>query len=146
ETLITDQTNGVVTDLATTNPLGGDAAATRHAAVAGRPGVRTLEQVWGSEYELPVTCAGQLAEAVEEMLTRQELRRMEPSAQFAMIAAREAWADAGVPEVDGERLGAVVASGIGGVTTLVNAWDTIKEKGVRRVLPLTVPMLMPNSP
>lgn len=71
---------------------------------------------------------------------------MDPSAQFAMIAAREAWADAGEPEVDGERLGAVVASGIGGVTTLVNAWDTIKEKGVRRVLPLTVPMLMPNSP
>src|SRR5699024_8379617 len=83
---------------------------------------------------------------VEEKLTRQEMRRMDPSAQFAMIAAREAWADAGVPEVDGERLGAVVASGIGGVTTLVNAWDTIKEKGVRRVLPLTVPMLMPNSP
>src|SRR5690625_1627221 len=146
ETLMTDQTNVVVTGLGTTNPLGGDAASTWDAALAGRSGVRTLEQDWVSEYELPVTFAGQLAEPVEEKLTRQEMRRMDPSAQFAMIAAREAWADAGVPEVDGERLGAVVASGIGGVTTLVNAWDTIKEKGVRRVLPLTVPMLMPNSP
>src|SRR5690625_2843898 len=145
ETLMTDQTNVVVTGLGTTNPLGGDAASTWDAALAGRSGVRTLEQDWVSEYELPVTFAGQLAEPVEEKLTRQEMRRMGPSAQFAMIAAREAWADAGVPEVDGERLGAVVASGIGGVTTLVNAWDTIKEKGVRRVLPLTVPMLMPNS-
>ncbi|HLS74715.1 MAG TPA: beta-ketoacyl-[acyl-carrier-protein] synthase family protein [Actinomycetaceae bacterium] len=143
---MTDQTNVVVTGLGTTNPLGGDAASTWDAALAGRSGVRTLEQDWVSEYELPVTFAGQLAEPVEEKLTRQEMRRMDPSAQFAMIAAREAWADAGVPEVDGERLGAVVASGIGGVTTLVNAWDTIKEKGVRRVLPLTVPMLMPNSP
>lgn len=143
---MTDQTNVVVTGLGTTNPLGGDVASTWQGALAGRSGVRTLEFDWVSQYELPVTFAGQLAEPVEEKLTRQEIRRMDPSAQFAMIAAREAWADAGEPEVDGERLGAVVASGIGGVTTLVNAWDTIKEKGVRRVLPLTVPMLMPNSP
>ncbi|WP_277049399.1 beta-ketoacyl-[acyl-carrier-protein] synthase family protein [Ruania albidiflava] len=143
---MTDQTNVVVTGLGTTNPLGGDTAATWDGALAGRSGVRTLEQDWVSQYDLPVTFAGQLAVPAEEKLTRQEMRRMDPSAQFAMIAAREAWADAGEPEVDGERLGAVVASGIGGVTTLVNAWDTIKEKGVRRVLPLTVPMLMPNSP
>ncbi len=143
---MTDQTNVVVTGLGTTNPLGGDTASTWDGALAGRSGVRTLEQDWVSQYDLPVTFAGQLAVPAEEKLTRQEMRRMDPSAQFAMIAAREAWADAGEPEVDGERLGAVVASGIGGVTTLVNAWDTIKEKGVRRVLPLTVPMLMPNSP
>ncbi|WP_022918141.1 beta-ketoacyl-[acyl-carrier-protein] synthase family protein [Ruania albidiflava] len=143
---MTDQTNVVVTGLGTTNPLGGDTAATWDGALAGRSGVRTLEQDWVSQYDLPVTFAGQLAVPAEEKLTRQEMRRMDPSAQFAMIAARQAWADAGEPEVDGERLGAVVASGIGGVTTLVNAWDTIKEKGVRRVLPLTVPMLMPNSP
>src|SRR5690625_612931 len=100
ETLMTDQTNVVVTGLGTTNPLGGDAASTWDGALAGRSGVRTLEQDWVSEYELPVTFAGQLAEPVEEKLTRQEMRRMDPSAQFAMIAAREAWADAGVPEVE----------------------------------------------
>lgn len=143
---MTDQTNVVVTGLGTTNPLGGDLASTWEGALAGRSGVRTLEQDWVARYDLPVTFAGQLAVPVEEMLTRQEMRRMDPSAQFAIIAAREAWADAGAPEVDGERLGSVVASGIGGVTTLVDAWDTIKEKGVRRVMPLTVPMLMPNSP
>lgn len=143
---MTDQTNVVVTGLGTTNPLGGDLASTWEGALAGRSGVRTLEPDWVARYDLPVTFAGQLAVPVEEMLTRQEMRRMDPSAQFAIIAAREAWADAGAPEVDGERLGSVVASGIGGVTTLVDAWDTIKEKGVRRVMPLTVPMLMPNSP
>ncbi|WP_148239314.1 beta-ketoacyl-[acyl-carrier-protein] synthase family protein [Ruania zhangjianzhongii] len=143
---MTDQTNVVVTGLGTTNPLGGELATTWEGALAGRSGVRTLEQDWVAKYDLPVTFAGQLAVPADQMLTRQEMRRMDPSAQFAIIAAREAWADAGAPEVDGERLGSVVASGIGGVTTLVDAWDTIKEKGVRRIMPLTVPMLMPNSP
>ncbi|MCE0445204.1 hypothetical protein LT493_09355 [Streptomyces tricolor] len=45
-----------------------------------------------------------------------------------------------------DRLGAVIASGIGGVTTLLDQYDVLKEKGVRRVSPHTVPMLMPNSP
>ena len=65
---------------------------------------------------------------------------------MAMVAAREAWADAGKPEVESERLGAVVASGIGGVWTLLSAYDVLKEKGPRRIFPLTVPMLMPNGP
>src|SRR5690625_198893 len=146
ETHMAEHTNVVITGLGTTNPLGGDVTSTWAGAVAGRSGVSTLEYDWVSQYELPVTFAGQLATPVEDVLEKREMRRMDPSAQFAVIAARQAWADAGAPEVDGERLGTVVASGIGGVTTLVNAWDTIKEKGVRRVLPLTVPMLMPNSP
>lgn len=141
-----DQTNVVITGLGTTNPLGGDVTSTWDGAVAGRSGVSTLTDDWVSQYELPVTFAGQLAVPPEEILATREMRRMDPSAQFAVIAARQAWADAGEPDLPGERLGTVVASGIGGVTTLVNAWDTIKEKGVRRVLPLTVPMLMPNSP
>ena len=66
--------------------------------------------------------------------------------QFALIAAREAWADAGIPEIDHDRLGVDFATGIGGVWTLLDAWDTLREKGPRRVLPMTVPMLMPNGP
>ncbi|MBZ2195276.1 beta-ketoacyl-[acyl-carrier-protein] synthase family protein [Occultella gossypii] len=143
---MSDQPNVVVTGLGTTSPLGGDVPTTWAAALAGKSGVRTLEQDWVSQYELPVTFAGQLAVPAEDVLSRPETRRMDPSAQFAMIAAREAWADAGSPELPGERIGAVIASGIGGVITLVNAWDTIRDQGVRRVLPLTVPMLMPNSP
>src|SRR5690606_35104242 len=62
------------------------------------------------------------------------------------IAAREAWTHSGAAGVEPERLGVVVASGIGGVNTLLNSYDTLKEKGPRRVFPLTVPMLMPNGP
>ena len=72
---------------------------------------------------------------------------MDPSAQYAIIAAREAWADAGSPEVDRDRLGSVVSSGIGGIRTILDAWESLLASGsARRVLPMTVPMLMPNSP
>jgi 3-oxoacyl-[acyl-carrier-protein] synthase II len=101
---------------------------------------------WVSKYELPVTFAAMIATKPEEVLTRVETRRLDPSSQYALIAAREAWADAGAPEVDPERLGAAVGSGIGGVWTLLDQWDVLKEKGPRRVYPLAVPMLMPNGP
>ncbi|MFH5823372.1 beta-ketoacyl-[acyl-carrier-protein] synthase family protein [Georgenia sp. AZ-5] len=136
----------VITGLGTTNPLGGDVASTWEAALAGRSGVRTLENDWAEKYEIPVNFAAELAVKPDTVLTRQETRRMDPSAQYAMVAAREAWADAGSPEVDGERLGVVIGSGIGGIWTTLTAWDTVTEKGARRVLPLTVPMLMANSP
>ncbi|WP_062313745.1 beta-ketoacyl-ACP synthase II [Demequina rhizosphaerae] len=138
--------NVVVTGLGTTSPLGGDVASTWEAALAGRSGVRTLENDWAEQYGVPVTFAGQLVVPPSEVLSRPETKRMDPSAQMAIVAAREAWADAGTPEVDPERLGSVVSSGIGGVWTMLTAWDTVKERGASRVLPLTVPMLMPNSP
>src|SRR5699024_3028143 len=108
-------------------------------------GVRTLAHEWAQQYEIPVHFAAELAVPASDVLSRPEQRRMDPSAQYAMIAAREAWADAGSPELDGTRLGTVVASGIGGVWTLLDAWDTLRERGMRRVMPLTVPMLMANS-
>lgn len=138
--------NVVVTGLGTTSPLGGDVPTTWEGALAGRSGVRSFDNDWAEKYGVPVTFAGQLAVRPEEVLTRPETKRMDPSAQMAIVAAREAWADAGAPEVDPERLGSVVSSGIGGVWTLLSAWDTVKERGASRVLPLTVPMLMPNSP
>jgi len=136
----------VITGLGATTPLGGDVKSTWEAALLGRSGVRTLDNDWAEKYEIPVSFAGTLAVPAADILTRPETRKMDPSAQYAIIAAREAWADAGSPEVEPERLATVVGSGIGGVWTILSAWDTIKEKGARRVLPMTVPMLMPNSP
>src|SRR5690606_14288610 len=104
------------------------------------------EHEWVEQYNVPVTIAGQLAVTPDQVLSRPETKRMDPSAQYALVATREAWADAGSPEVDPYRLGVVVSSGIGGVWTLLDAWDTVRDRGAERVLPLTVPMLMPNSP
>lgn len=136
----------VITGLGATTPLGGDVASTWEAALAGRSGVRTLDNDWAEKYGIPVEFAAQLAVPAADVLARPETKRMDPSAQYAIVASREAWADAGTPDVAPERLGAVVSSGIGGIWTTLDAWDTMREKGARRVLPMTVPMLMPNSP
>ncbi len=136
----------VVTGVGATTPLGGDARSTWKALLAGESGISTIDKDWVTQYELPVTFAGQAKVNAAEVLTPQEIKRLDPSSQFALIAAREAWADAGSPDVVPERLAVEYATGIGGVWTLLDAYDALKEKGPRRVLPMTIPMLMPNGP
>ena len=138
------ETRVVVTGVGATTPLGGDVSTTWSAMLAGRSGVRELTEDWVDL--LPVRIAAPVAVDPSEVLPVPQQKRMDRSGQFALIAAREAWQDAGSPEVDPERLGVAIASGIGGVTTLLAAYDTLKERGARRVLPMTVPMLMPNGP
>jgi 3-oxoacyl-[acyl-carrier-protein] synthase II len=141
---LSDSQRVVVTGLGATTPLGGDVPSTWSAMLAGRSGVKVLTQDWVDT--LPVHIAASVAVDPSEVLPVPLQKRTDRGSQFALIASREAWADAGSPEVDPERLGVVIASGIGGVTTLLSAYDTLKEKGARRVLPMTVPMLMPNGP
>jgi 3-oxoacyl-[acyl-carrier-protein] synthase II len=136
----------VVTGIGTTSPLAGTAPETWAAILAGASGARPLLQDWVAQLELPITFAAQAAVPAADILERVETKRLDPSSQFALIAGREAWADAGSPEVDPGRLAVDWATGIGGVWTLLDAWDVLKEKGPRRVLPMTVPMLMPNGP
>ncbi len=135
----------VVTGIGATTPLGGDADSTWKAALAGQSGAKPLPQEWLDTYDLPVHFACTLAVPSSEVLPRHEAKKLDPSGQYALIAAREAWADAGTPSLDPERLGVVMATGIGGVWTLLDAYDTLKKSGHRRVLPMTVPMLMPNG-
>lgn len=134
----------VVTGLGATTPLGGDVATTWSALLAGKSGVSTLPHEWANT--LPVTIAAMVATDPSEVMERVEMRRLDRSEQFALIASREAWKDAGSPDVDKERLGVVIASGIGGVITMLDQYDILKNKGARFVSPHTVPMLMPNGP
>ncbi len=134
----------VVTGLGMTTPLGGDVATSWAALLAGRSGARVLAEEWAATLPVQIACPAAVDPA--EVLPVPERKRLDRSGQFALIAAREAWTHAGAPQVPSERLGVVVASGIGGVTTLLSAYDTLLAKGARRVLPMTVPMLMPNGP
>ncbi|GAA2175689.1 beta-ketoacyl-[acyl-carrier-protein] synthase family protein [Arthrobacter parietis] len=136
----------VITGLGATTPIGGDVPTMWANALKGVSGARTIEADWVAEYELPVTFAAQVSTPASEVLSRVEAKRMDPSTQFAVIAAREAWRDSGIEEVDHDRFAVAFATGIGGVWTLLDAWDTLRAKGPRRVLPMTVPMLMPNGP
>ncbi len=134
----------VVTGLGATTPLGGDVASTWAALLAGKSGARLLTEDWREL--LPVHFAARVAVEPADQMERVEMRRLDRSEQFALVASREAWKDAGTPDVDKERLGVVIASGIGGVITLLDQFDNLKEKGARGVSPHTVPMLMPNGP
>lgn len=136
----------VITGIGATSPLGGTAAESWAALLNGESGASTLDHEWVERTQLPVTFAAQAKVPSSEVLARHETKRLDPSSQFALIAGREAWADAGSPEADPERLAVDWATGIGGVWTLLDAWDTLRERGPRRVLPMTVPMLMPNGP
>ncbi len=140
------RTRVVVTGMGVTSPVGGDVPSTWESLVAGRSGIRPLTEEWAET--LPVKIAGRVAVEPSEVLERVKARRLDRSTQLAMVAAMEAWADSGLAdvEVDGDRLGVAMASGIGGVNTLLDNYDVLREKGPRRVSPLAVPMLMPNAP
>ena len=136
----------VVTGLGATTPVGGTVTETWEAILAGQSGVRLMPFDWVETYQLPVKIAAMIKQSPLEVLTKVEVRRLDPAGQYGVIAARAAWADAGPPEVEPERLGVAMGSGIGGVNTLLDQWDTLREKGVRRVFPLAVPMLILNGP
>jgi 3-oxoacyl-[acyl-carrier-protein] synthase II len=136
-----------VTGMGATTPVAGDVAGTWAGILAGRSGLRRLDSLgfdWADS--VPVDVIAPLAVDPLEVLDRVEARTLDRSQQLALIAAREAWVDAGKPDVDSERLAAVVATGIGGGVTLLNQADVFREKGARRVSPHLVPMLMPNGP
>ena len=135
----------VVTGIGASSPLGGTAPESWSALLDGVSGTRSLEHEWVEQYQLPVTFAAEAKVRPDTVLERPVAKRLDPSSQFALVAAMEAWADAGSPEVEPERLGVDFATGIGGLHTLLDGWDTLREKGPRRVLPMTVPMLMPNA-
>ena len=137
----------VVTGIGAVTPLGATADATWQAILAGKSGVHTMDNDWSEKYGLAVDFAAQVdPQVVPDNLKRVQAKRLDPSSQFALISAREAMADAGLEETDPDRTAVSWATGIGGVWTLLDAWDTLQEEGPRRVMPLTVPMLMPNGP
>jgi 3-oxoacyl-[acyl-carrier-protein] synthase II len=143
----------VITGLGATTPLGPDVASTWDGLLAGRSGIRRIEADWAEKFDLPVKIAANLAEEPTERIPRVQARRLDRCEQIALLAARQAWADAGFAEptdehtdIEPERLGVSIGTGVGGPVTLLNQDDLLEEHGIRKVSPLTVPMLMPNGP
>ncbi|ERH21448.1 putative beta-ketoacyl-acyl-carrier-protein synthase II [Actinomyces johnsonii F0510] len=136
----------VVTGLGTINPLGGDAASTWAALHAGTCAIRALEPSWVNDYELPVRIGAPLAIDPAEMLSPRQMRRLDRASQCALLAARQAWEQAGPPQVAPQRLAVSVSPGMGPVLSVMEAWDALRVKGPRRVLPTAIPALMPNAP
>jgi 3-oxoacyl-[acyl-carrier-protein] synthase II len=145
----------VITGLGATTPVGGDVASTWEGLLAGRSGVRRIdddEHEWVLRHKLPVQIAAPLHVSPLEVLPRVQARRLDRCEQVALVAAKEAWAHAGLggpgegAQVEPERLAVVIGTGIGGAVTLLDQDDLLENHGLRKVSPLTVPMLMPNGP
>ena len=136
----------VVTGLGTVNPLGADVESTWSALHEGACAVRALEVEWVARHDLPVRIGAPLAVDPAEMLSPRQLRRLDRASQCALLAARQAWEQAGAPQVASQRLAVSVSPGMGPVLSVMEAWDTLRDKGPRRVLPTAVPALMPNAP
>ncbi len=134
----------VVTGLGATTPLGGDVESSWAALLEGKSGIGLLEEEWAAQ--MPARVAGRLAVEPGELIDRVKARRLDRCQQVALLAAREAWADAGSPEVEPERLAVVVGTGVGGALTTLAQDDILEQRGHSRVSPLSVPMLMPNGP
>jgi 3-oxoacyl-[acyl-carrier-protein] synthase II len=139
----TERPDVVVTGLGAITPVGADVASTWSSLLAGRSGVTKLTDDWAEQ--LPARIAAWAAADPATLIDRVQARRMDRCEQFALVAAREAWADAGTPDVDPERLGVVVSSGIGGVASTLAGYDVLREKGWQRISPFAIPMLMPNG-
>ena len=139
----------VITGMGATTPLGGDLQSTWQAMLAGESGVVALTEEWAEP--LAVRIAAKLKVDPSEIIDRVKARRLDRSAQIALIAAEEAWKQAGYGlgednDVDPDRLGVSLSSGIGGLHSILDNWDNYRDKGPRRVSPFTIPMLMANAP
>ncbi|UXN22490.1 beta-ketoacyl-[acyl-carrier-protein] synthase family protein [Curtobacterium flaccumfaciens] len=135
----------VITGFGAVSPFGHGVAPLWDALVAGRSGVRALHRDGALWEQVPIRVGADAALDAEGALGRVRANRLDRSQQLALVAADEAWADAGAPAVEGDRLAVVIGTGIGGVETLLDAHDVLGASGARRVSPRTVPMLMANG-
>jgi beta-ketoacyl ACP synthase len=136
----------VVTGMAMTTALATDAENTWKKLLDGQSGIRTLEDPFIEEYDLPVRIGGHLLEDFESELNKVELRRMSYLQRMATVVGRRAWRNAGAPEVDTRRLMVSIGTGMGSVEEVLFAYDAMRSRGLRAVSPLVVQMFMPNGP
>lgn len=138
--------NVVVTALAATTSIAPDIEGTWKGLIAGESGIEVLEDEFVEKFGLPVWIGGHLKEPIDNHMTRLELRRMAYVQRMALHVGRQVWQNAGSPDdIDKDRLGVVIGTGLGGGERIVETYDTMNEHGIRKVSPLAVQMCMPNG-
>ncbi|OZC49451.1 beta-ketoacyl-[acyl-carrier-protein] synthase II [Rhodococcus sp. WWJCD1] len=138
--------NAVITGYVATTALADDADTTWERLLDGRSGIGPLESAFVSDYDLPVRIGGVLRMALSDHLTRVEQRRLSFVEQLAVVLGRRLWSDAGLDDMDTDRLAVAVGTGLGGGDALIGAVDAMRTGGYRKVSPMSVPMVMPNGP
>lgn len=139
--------NVVVTSMVATTSVGEDLDSTWKGLLAGESGIKTLTDDWVEEYDLPVRFGGRLVKDPTDEVSRVQARRMSYVERIAYMMGKRLWVHAGEPDVEKDRLGVVIGTGVGGGDALIEADRIMKTTGnYRKVSPLAVPMSMPNGP
>lgn len=138
----------VITGMGVVTPLGNDPDSLWRNAVAGKSGITAWEEADSGGFKTTIAGIVRDFDAANVVGTK-EAKRMDRFCQFAVAASRQAWSDAGLPDlsagiVDPERVGVYIGSGVGGISTFALNQDTLRERGPGRVSPSVVPMIIPN--
>ncbi|WP_397538918.1 beta-ketoacyl-ACP synthase II [Rummeliibacillus pycnus] len=136
----------VITGMGVVSPIGNNIKTFWNNLIRGESGISTIDTFDVTNHK--TTIAGIIQDFdADEILGKKEARRLDRFSQFALAAAEQAWTDSKLDLecIDVERLGVYVGSGIGGINTLIENIDALRQKGPRRVSPTLVPAMMSNA-
>src|SRR6478609_11649473 len=134
----------VVTGIGAVTPLGNDAETTWQTLIAGESGAGPITQFDSTDYFVHFACEVKDFDP-SDWIDRKQARRMDRFAQLILAAARQAEADSGIDiKADGDRVGASIATGIGGIKSFQDCYDTLISRGPDRVNPFAIPCIIPN--
>ncbi|MFF2856924.1 beta-ketoacyl-ACP synthase II [Peribacillus sp. NPDC058002] len=136
----------VITGMGVVSPIGNNVEKFWRNLTEGKSGISSIDTFDVSNHKAKI--AGIIRDFnADEILGKNEARRLDRFTQFALAAAEQAWADSDldIDDVNLERLGVYVGSGIGGIETFIDNVDTLREKGPRRVSPTLVPAMISNA-
>src|SRR6266545_1719404 len=134
----------VITGIGALTPLGNDAESSWTNLVAGASGAGPITHFDASRYPVHFACELKDFDPTD-WLDRKTARRIDRFAQMIVGAARQAEADAGLDIAsEPDRIGASVATGIGGLQAYQDCYDTLRERGPDRVNPFSIPAIIPN--
>src|SRR5438105_1547025 len=134
----------VITGLGAVSPLGNDAETSWRGLLAGESGAGEITQFDHADYRVHFACEVKDFDPTE-WIDRKEARRMDRFAHLVLAAARQAEADSGLDiSADADRIGASIATGIGGIRSFQECYDTLIHRGPDRVSPFAIPSIIPN--
>jgi 3-oxoacyl-[acyl-carrier-protein] synthase II len=141
---VNGQRKVVITGIGAVTPLANDAETTWQRLLAGESGAGPITQFDSTDYTVHFACEVKDFDP-SNWIERKQARRMDRFAQLILAAARQAEADSGVDIAsEGDRVGASIATGIGGLKSFQDCYDTLKERGPDRVNPFAIPCIIPN--
>jgi 3-oxoacyl-[acyl-carrier-protein] synthase II len=134
----------VITGMGAVSPLGNDVETTWQNLTAGRSGAGEIKGFDASEYPVHFACELKEFEPAD-WIEKKKARRMDRFAQMIVAAAIQARDDSGLDiDADADRIGASIATGIGGLKAFQDCFETLLERGPDRVNPFSIPQIIPN--